>query len=60
MVPGYIDSLEISKIAAFIAAFNPETSHTLLGFHSDYHISDLPPTSRQQARECLDAAQQAV
>ena len=59
MVPGYIDGREISKIAEFIAALNPEIPYTLLGFHPDYHMSDLPPTSRKQARECLDAARQA-
>ncbi len=59
IVPGYIDGQEISKIAAFITALNPETPYTLLGFHPDYHMSDLPPTSRKQARECLDAARQA-
>ncbi len=59
MVPGYIDGQEIYRIAAFIAALNPETPYSLLGFHPDYHMSDLPPTSRQQARECLDAARQA-
>ncbi len=59
MVPGYIDGREISKIAEFIAALNPETPYTLLGFHPDYHMADLPPTSRKQARECLNAARQA-
>jgi pyruvate formate lyase activating enzyme len=59
MVPGYIDGREIAKIAKFIAALNPEMPYTLLGFHPDYHMADLPPTSRKQARECLEAARQA-
>ncbi len=59
MVPGYIDGREISRIAGFIAGLNPDIPYTLLGFHPDYHMADLSPTSRKQARECLDAARQA-
>ena len=59
MVPGYIDGREISRISAFIAALNPAIPYSLLGFHPAYRMADLPPTSRQQARECLNAAQQA-
>jgi len=59
LVPGYIDGREISKIAGFITGLNPEIPYTLLGFHPDYHMTDLAPTSRQQARECLEAARMA-
>lgn len=59
MVPGYIDGPEISKIAGFIAGLNPDIPYTLLGFHPDYHMTDLAPTSRKQARDCLQAARAA-
>lgn len=59
MVPGYIDAWEVSSIAGFIAALNPEIPYSLLGFHPDYRMTDLPPSSRKQARECLEAARQA-
>lgn len=59
MVPGYIDAGEISKIAKFIATLNPDIPYTLLGFHPDYHMTDLSPTSRKQADECREAARQA-
>ena len=59
MVPGYIDGREIAMIAQFIAALNPETPYTLLGFHPNYQMSDLRPTSCKQARECLEAARHA-
>jgi pyruvate formate lyase activating enzyme len=59
MVPGYIDAREISLIAGFIAKFDPNIPYSLLGFHPDYRMTDLPPTSHEQARQCLDAARQA-
>lgn len=59
MVPGYIDAREISLIAGFIAKFDPNIPYSLLGFHPDYRMTDLSPTSHEQARECLDAARQA-
>jgi pyruvate formate lyase activating enzyme len=59
MVPGYIDAREVSSIAGFIAAVNPEIPYSLLGFHPAYRMTDLPPSSRRQARECLEAARRA-
>ena len=59
MVPGYIDADEISRIAGFIAGLDPDIPYSLLGFHPDYRMTDLAPTSREQARECLEAARQA-
>jgi pyruvate formate lyase activating enzyme len=59
LVPGYIDAGEVGQIAQFIASFNPDIPYSLLAFHPDYRMTDLPPTSQQQARECLDAARQA-
>jgi pyruvate formate lyase activating enzyme len=59
MVPGYIDAREISLIAGFIAKFDPAIPYSLLGFHPDYRMTDLAPTSHEQAQECLDAARQA-
>ena len=59
MVPGYVDAQEIQSIAAFIAALNPDIPYRLLAFHPDYRMTDLPTTSREQARACLAAARQA-
>lgn len=59
MVPGYIDAREISFIAGLIAKLGPTIPHSLLGFHPDYRMTDLPPTSREQALECVAAARQA-
>lgn len=59
LVTGYIDAGEVSRIAGFIAALNPDIPYSLLGFHPDYRMKDLAATARKQARECLDAARQA-
>ncbi|MGD9310814.1 MAG: radical SAM protein, partial [Desulfosarcina sp.] len=59
MVPGYIDATEVSSIAGFIAALNPDIPYSLLGFHPDYRMRDLAATSRKQAQACLNAARQA-
>lgn len=59
LVPGYVDAQEIRAIADFIAAANPDIPYSLLAFHPQYHMSDLPLTPRQQANECLAAAKDA-
>jgi pyruvate formate lyase activating enzyme len=59
LVPGYIDAQEIRAIAGFIAAVNPDIPYSLLAYHPQYHMSDLPLTPREQAHECLAAAKDA-
>jgi pyruvate formate lyase activating enzyme len=56
LVPGYIDAQEVRAIASFMADLDPEIPYALLGFHGDFLMTDLPPTSRRQAEECLAAA----
>jgi pyruvate formate lyase activating enzyme len=58
-VPGYIDEQEIGRIAGFIESLNPEIPYSLLAFHPDYKMTDLPATSRKQAQECMDATRRA-
>ena len=59
MVPGYIDAIEVTLIAGFIASLDPNIPYRLLGFHPDYRMTDLAPTSLEHAQACLDAARQA-
>ncbi len=59
LVPGYVDEAEVRGIARFIASINPEIPYSLLAFHPDYKMTDLPASSRKQAQECLDAARRA-
>ena len=57
LVPGYVDAYEVEKIAEFIADLDPEIPYSLLAFHPDYMLSDLPPTSRRHAMEAKKAAE---
>jgi len=59
MVPGYIDAQEVLQIAEFIAGLDPEIPYSLLAFHPESHMGDMPPTSRRQADACLNAARKA-
>ncbi len=56
LIPGYIDAYEIEKIAAFIADLNPEIPYSLLLFHPDFYMSDMPYTSKKQLNDCLKTA----
>jgi pyruvate formate lyase activating enzyme len=59
MVPGYVDEEEIGRIARFIASQNPDIPYSLLAFHPQFQMQDLPRTSRQQAQRCQEAARTA-
>ena len=59
LVPGYVDMVEVEGIARFIASLDPSIPWTLLGFHPDFYLSDLPPTPRSYAFSCLEIAKKA-
>jgi len=56
MVPGYVNHEEVELIARFISEINPEIPYSLLVFHGDYQMRDLPITPRKQAEKCLETA----
>jgi len=56
LVPGYVDAVEVEKIARFIAGLDPSIPYSLLAFHPQYLMADMPATSRKQAEECLAVA----
>jgi len=59
LVPGYIDEREIGAIAKFIADLDPNIPYSLLAFHPQFHMSDLPVTSKDLAERCCQAARDA-
>lgn len=59
LVPGYVDAEEVGAIARFIADLDPAIPYALLGFHPDFLMNDLPPTSLSHAREAEAAAKDA-
>jgi pyruvate formate lyase activating enzyme len=56
LVSGYVDDLEVDKIARFIADIDSDIPYSLLLFHPRYAMSDLPVTSFTQAKACYNAA----
>ena len=56
LVPGYVDVAEVRAIARLLASLDRSIPYSLLGFHPDFCLSDLPPTSRRHAEECRAAA----
>ncbi len=56
LIPGYIDEEEVSNIARFIASLDPDIPYSLLAFHPQFMMDDLPTTSKRHAQECLEAA----
>jgi pyruvate formate lyase activating enzyme len=56
LVPRYVDEEEVRAIARFLASLNNEIPYSLLGFHPQFYMRDLPSTSREHAQACLDAA----
>ena len=56
LVPGYIDDQEVTAIAGFIADLNPDIPYSLLAFHPQFFMSDMPVTSKNLASQCLQAA----
>jgi pyruvate formate lyase activating enzyme len=59
LVPGYIDADEVGRIARFIAEIDPDIPYSLLAFHPDFLMDDLPVTSVDEAEACLAAAETA-
>lgn len=59
LVPGYINSDEVHKIATFIASIDKSIPYSLLAFYPQFYLTDLPTTSKKQAEECFMAAKEA-
>ncbi len=56
MVPGYVNHEEVELIAKFVSAINDEIPYSLLVFHGDYQMKDLPITPKKQVEKCLRVA----
>ncbi|MFQ5881357.1 MAG: radical SAM protein [Candidatus Methylomirabilales bacterium] len=59
LVPGYVDVTEVASIARFIARLNPNIPYSLLAFHPDFLMGDLPTTSWEHMHRCHEAVQEA-
>jgi len=59
LVPGYVDAEEVGSLARLLASLDARIPYTLLAFQPEFYLDDLPPTSWQLARACLQAAREA-
>ncbi len=56
LVPGYINYEEIEKICLCISEVNENIPYSLLIFHPDHQMKDLPITPRKETFKCLEIA----
>ncbi len=56
LVPGYVEEIEVAQIAQFIGSLNKEIPYSLLVFHPDFFMSDLPVTPKNQVQACYEVA----
>jgi pyruvate formate lyase activating enzyme len=56
LVPGYVDEKEVESISRFIASVDTSIPYSLLVFHPDFEMLDLPVTPREQVKSCYSAA----
>ena len=57
LVPGYVDICEIEKLAQFIVSLSPDIPYSLLAFHPQFLMDDLPYTSHVHAQKAKEVAQ---
>jgi pyruvate formate lyase activating enzyme len=56
LVPYYVDAEEVRAIASFIATIDSNIPYSMLVFHPDFYLRDLPITPRGQVDECYGVA----
>ncbi len=56
LVPGYIDETEIRHLARFIVSVDPGIPYTLLAFHPQFYMPDMPLTTKEEGYGLLSAA----
>ncbi|MCK5559503.1 MAG: radical SAM protein [Thermoplasmata archaeon] len=59
LVPGYIEHDEVAQLAEFLSSLDPNIPYSLLAFHPQFYMEDMPVTTRKQADECYEAAKKA-
>ena len=56
MIPGYVGKDEVEKIAQFLSSLDESIPYSLLIFHPDSYLSDLPITPKKQVLDCYEEA----
>ncbi|MHA2493926.1 MAG: radical SAM protein [Candidatus Hodarchaeales archaeon] len=56
LVPGYVGVFEVEAIASFVSSLDPDIPLSLLVFHPQWNMRDLPITPRKQVLKCREIA----
>ena len=56
LVSGYVDDQEVEAVSRFLADLDRDIPYSLLVFHPDFMMDDLPVTPVQQVKDCYEAA----
>jgi pyruvate formate lyase activating enzyme len=56
LVSGYVDDYEVEAISRFLADLDRNIPYSLLVFHPDFMMDDLPVTPFHQVKDCFKAA----
>ncbi len=56
LIPGYVNEDEVEGIASFLSSLDRSIPYSLLIFHPDSFLSDLPITPRKQVKNCYKVA----
>ncbi len=56
LVPYYVDEREVEGIAKFLSSLSDEIPYSLLIFHPDFRLSDMPITPKRQVMRCYEVA----
>jgi len=56
LVSGYVDDHEVDAISRFLADLDRNIPYSLLVFHPDFMMDDLPVTPFHQVKDCYEAA----
>ena len=59
LVPGYVDTAEVGRVARFVAEQDRDIPYSLLAFHPCFLFRDLPTTSRREPVAAAEAARAA-
>ncbi len=59
LVPGYVNEDEVAAIAQWLATLDRSLPYSLLVFHPQFLMKDLPVTPRTQVDACLKAARKS-
>jgi pyruvate formate lyase activating enzyme len=56
LIPGYVDQNEVESIAKFLAELDCDIPYSLLVFHPQSFLTDLPITPKKQVKQCYNVA----